>query len=109
MKTLMIGWTTVATKDTAHELAQKIVETRLVSCVHIEGPIIAVYNWQGRIQNDQEFRLMIKFIEENEKLLEQWIKTNHPYEVPQWITVKAAKVAPEYLKWAYDVTNTTAS
>ena len=103
MNTLMIGWTTVATKDAAHELAQAIVEKNLAACVHIEGPIIAVYHWQGRIQNDQEFRLMIKFPEKNEKALEKFIHDNHPYETPQWVTVKADSVAPEYLKWAYEV------
>ena len=44
----------------AETCAGYLVEHSLAACVQIDGPIRSVYQWKGSIENDQEFRLLIK-------------------------------------------------
>ena len=45
---------------TAETCAGYLVEHSIAACVQIDGPIRSVYQWKGSIENDQEFRLLIK-------------------------------------------------
>lgn len=103
---LSIGWTTVSTKEEGLKLARRLVEEGLVACVHIEGPITAIYHWKGKMEEAEEFKLTIKFPDENAVKLEDALKAHHPYEVPQWVVVETSHVSEEYLKWVYEVTET---
>ena len=101
MKTsLMIGWTTVDSEAAAESLARGIIEEKLAVCVQIDDAVQSIYRWNGAVQSEREWRLMIKFTTEQSDLLSAYIKTNHPYDVPEWIVVCADQVAHDYLKWA---------
>ena len=104
MSSFSIAWTTTANAEDAQKLATQIVEQGLAACVHIDGPLTAVYTWNGKIQTETESRLWIKFPSETSDRLEQWIRERHPYDVPQWIVVSASSVLPEYLQWAVETT-----
>jgi len=97
---LMIGWTTVSTKEDAERLAQGLVEQSLAACVQIEGPIRSVYRWEGKVEVSEEFRLLVKFIPARGRALESWLLAHHPYETPEWLVVRAEQVAEKYLSWA---------
>lgn len=95
-----IGWTTTSNCEDAEKLAQECVKQRLVACAQVEGPIRSFYSWQGKLENEEEFKVTFKFLAKNTEKLEAWIKENHPYDVPQWITVRADRVLAAYLNWA---------
>ena len=97
---LLIGWTTVDSETVAESLARGMVEQGLAACVQIEGPVQSVYRWKGAVQSDREWRLMVKFAAGQSERLSAFIKRNHPYDVPEWVVVRADQVAPDYLKWA---------
>jgi len=100
MKTkLFIGWTTIDSKAAAESLARGIVEQRLATCVQIDGPVQSIYQWQGSLQSEQEWRLMIKFTVKQQDSLEMFIKGNHPYDVPEWVSVQVDRVMHDYLTW----------
>ena len=104
MSTLIIGWTTLSSKDTALDLAKKLVNEKLAACVHVEGPLTAVFKWEGKITQDEEYKLTIKFPSEKAQELEKFLIENHPYEIPQWVAIEANQVSEKYLKWVNDVT-----
>jgi periplasmic divalent cation tolerance protein len=96
---LLLGWTTFATRDEADKLARSLVEHRLAACVQIEGPITSVYPWNGQLARSEEFRLCVKFMADQAHKVENHILTRHPYETPEWITVRAENVSEKYLSW----------
>ena len=98
--TLLIGWTTVDSEAVARRLANGLVATRLAACVQIDASVESCYRWEGAVQSAREWRLMVKFAAERSAELLGYIEANHPYDVPEWVVVRAEQVAPAYLKWA---------
>ncbi len=97
-----IGWTTVANKEDAERLARAVVEEKLAVCAQVDGPIVSLYQWEGEVRRDEEFRVAIKFLSANSEALEAWINEHHPYDTPQWLAVTAERVSPAYRRWAED-------
>jgi periplasmic divalent cation tolerance protein len=98
--TLLIGWTTVASEAAAQCLAQSLVESGLSACVQIDAGVESVYRWEGAVQSQREWRLMVKFAATRSAELLAYIEAQHPYDVPEWVVVRAEQVAPAYSKWA---------
>jgi len=98
--TLLIAWTTVDSNAVARRLANDLVTTKLAACVQIEAGVESVYCWEGTVQSTRECRLMVKFAAARSAELLAYIEAQHPYEVPEWVVVRADQVAPGYLKWA---------
>lgn len=103
MTKLVIGWTTVPTKEVGRDIAQGLLKERLVACVHIEGPFMALFYWNEELEQAEEYKLTIKFPSGNEEKIEKWLKIHHPYELPQWYTVTTDHVSKEYFQWATKV------
>lgn len=97
---MLIGWTTVETREQAEKLATGLIEARLAACVQIEGPIRSHFRWEGRAQSGDEYRLTVKYLPHRQVEVESWLFARHPYTVPQWVVVRAEHVAEKYLSWA---------
>jgi len=97
---MLIAWTSVATSADATRLAREAVELRLAACVQVEEPVSSHYRWEGRVESTQEYRLLFKFLPEQAVALETWLRARHPYDVPEWIVVRAEHVSEKYLSWA---------
>jgi periplasmic divalent cation tolerance protein len=91
--------TTVGVKEVADKLAQQLVERRLAGCVNIVGPIRSVYRWKQKVQNEQEYMLMIKTTAEHAAHLETVFKELHPYELPECVELSIQGGGEEYLAW----------
>lgn len=91
--------TTVSKDEIARKLARSIVESRLGACVNIIGNIRSVYEWNSKIEEDEEFLLFIKTRKENVSALIDFIKKNHPYDVPELIELPILSGNDDYLKW----------
>lgn len=97
---LLIGWTTVANRDQGVKIADTLVSAGLVACAQIEGPVTSVYQWEGDLHRDEEYRVTLKFSAAAADQVEQRVLDLHPYDTPQWIVVKAEHVTEKYLSWA---------
>lgn len=97
---MLIAWTTVANRADADRIASETIAKNLAVCVQIDGPITSHYRWQGGDATDQEFRLTFKVMDSHAKALEEQVLALHPYETPEWITVRAEYVTEKYLSWA---------
>jgi periplasmic divalent cation tolerance protein len=97
---VLIAWTTVASRPDAERLATAAIAQNRAVCVQIEGPITSHYRWQGRDERSEEFRLQFKCLEPQLAGLEELVLGQHPYETPEWIVVRAERVAEKYLSWA---------
>lgn len=97
---LLIGWTTVDSETAAESLARGMVEQGLAVCVQIDDAVQSIYKWKEAVQSEREWRLMIKFTATQSDRLSAYVEANHPYDVPEWIVVRANEVSPDYLQWA---------
>ncbi len=97
-KTYLIVTTTLENEEDAEELARKIVEHKLGACIQI-SKIKSIYNWKGKLETSNEFKLEIKTSEDKYKELEEFIIKNHKYELPEIVAVKIEKGNEKYLNW----------
>ena len=97
---MLLAWTTVANRADADRIAAEAIARNLAVCVQIDGPIASHYRWQGRDTVDQEFRLCFKLLPSHVTELERYVLSVHPYEMPEWLVLKAEKVGEKYLSWA---------
>ncbi|XP_052383979.1 protein CutA homolog isoform X2 [Oncorhynchus keta] len=63
---------------------------------------LARYEWQGKIQEDSEVLLMIKTRSSKVASLAEYVRSNHPYEVAEVISLPIEQGNPPYLKWLGD-------
>jgi periplasmic divalent cation tolerance protein len=91
--------TTIGSKEAAEQLAQQLVERRLAACVNIVGPIRSVYRWKNKIQNEEEFLLVIKTTAEQSSELQSAFKSLHPYDLPECVQLSVDGGSAEYLAW----------
>ena len=99
MTNARIVLTTVGLKEVADRLARQFVECRLAACVNIVGPIRSVYRWRDKIENEQEFLLLIKTTAERTAELRAALKVLHTYELPECVEIAVSGGSEEYLAW----------
>lgn len=85
--------------DSAQRLAKSLVEQRRAACVNILPGLTSVYAWEGQIEQAQEQLLLIKTETGLYADLETFLKTHHPYDVPEIIAVPVERGSADYLQW----------
>ncbi|PRX65269.1 divalent cation tolerance protein [Nonomuraea fuscirosea] len=91
--------TTVSSADEGATLARSITSQRLAAGVQIIGPIQSLYWWRGSLRDEQEWQLVIKTTRALLDALENHIKANHSYEIPEIIATEIATGSDDYLSW----------
>ena len=94
---------TVPNIEEGKKIAKVLVERRLAACVNIIHNILSIYRWKGKIEEDNEYLLLIKTIEENNELIIQKINEMHSYETPECIGFKIEMGSEKYLNWISEV------
>src|SRR4051812_7866630 len=97
---MLIAWTTVPSQAVANELAAGAITSHLAACVQVVGPIVSDYLWAGTQEKTEEYRLTFKAMSSQIEALKTWVHDRHPYELPEWVVVKAEHVSEKYLSWA---------
>jgi periplasmic divalent cation tolerance protein len=91
--------TTASSSDEARRIARALVERRLAACVNILPQIESVYRWKGKVEEAQEWLLIIKTTAAGFERVRDVIRELHSYELPECVCVSIEDGSPEYLKW----------
>ena len=94
----LIGFVTCPSGK-GQELAQTVVEERLVACVNILPAIRSIYLWQGKVENEAEELLVLKTHKDKWGAFEKRMKEIHPYDVPEIICFRIEDGYAPYLDW----------
>ncbi|MBS3997075.1 MAG: divalent-cation tolerance protein CutA [Hydrogenophaga sp.] len=90
--------TTVATREEARGMAHELVRRHLAACVQIHA-IESVYEWNGTVAQDAEWRLMLKTRADVYPAVEAAILELHRYELPAVFAVPVSQASTAYGDW----------
>jgi len=99
MNNHIIILTTLPDEAIARSLAQELIKNQMAACVNIMPRMSSIYSWKGKIEEGQEHLLMIKTRAERYSAIEQAIRAQHPYELPEIIATPISHGLPEYMNW----------
>jgi len=97
--TALVVLTNLPDRGAAERLADALIEQRLAACVNILAPCRSVDRWNGAVQHDEEYPVLIKTNADRYPALEAAIRAAHPYELPEIVAVKVESGLPAYLAW----------
>lgn len=86
-------------RDSAQRVAERVVGDDLAACVNIVPAITSVYQWQGKVEQDDELLLIIKTHTRRFAALSEAVQAVHPYELPEIIAVPIEEGLEGYLRW----------
>ena len=95
----IIALCTCPDAQTATIIADRLVADSYAACVNIVPSVMSVYQWQGKIEHDEELLLIIKTRQDCYPELETIVQQLHPYELPEIIAVSIESGLNDYLKW----------
>jgi periplasmic divalent cation tolerance protein len=93
--------TTISPID-ARDFARSMIRERMAACVNILPAGTSLYEWQGAIEEESESVLIIKTSAKVHQAAVRWIGENHPYDVPEIVTIEEVSASQDYLKWLKD-------
>lgn len=85
--------------EVAESLAGMLVAEKLAACVSILPGARSIYEWQGKVEREDELILMIKSRSDRLPQLERRLLEEHPYELPELIAVPIEEGLEPYLSW----------
>jgi periplasmic divalent cation tolerance protein len=103
METIRVVYISIP-REEAKEMAKGIVENRLAACINILPKIESYFWWDETVQFDEESLLIVKTTQDRFPELMQYVRDNHPYELPEIIGLPLVAAFPDYVKWVKEET-----
>ena len=103
----IIVLTTCNSSEVASLIADTLVSKKLAACVNIVNGVESVYQWQGKVEHENEYLLLIKTQKSLYPELEKVIQELHNYELPEIIAVPIDTGEKNYLNWIKSATLAT--
>jgi periplasmic divalent cation tolerance protein len=94
--------TTAASLEESKKIARQLVDRRLAACVNIIPKVESVYRWEGKVEEAEEFLLLVKTTEDARPRVQEAIQQLHSYDLPECIALSIDEGSPAYLKWMDD-------
>ena len=91
--------TTTDSSLTCNKISDFLVKEKLSACVQKIKNIESRYLWDGLIQNQKEYMLLVKCKQRNIDKISKYILENHNYEVPEIISLDIDILNKEYSNW----------
>ena len=90
---------TAGSEEEARKIAHHLVDQQLAACVNIVPKIESVYRWQGKVESNREYLLLIKTSSEKVPQVSDAIRELHSYDLPECIVLAVEDGSSEYLQW----------
>ena len=97
-----IVFVTAPSRKVAERLAKGILSKKLAACVNLIPGLRSFYWWKGKVASDPEVLLLIKTASTRLEALRRWVRTHHPYDLPEFLALPVSDGDPAYLKWIQD-------
>ena len=94
-----IVYTTIDNIQDARKIAHTLIDEQIVACVNIIPEIESIYKWKGKIEENSEYILIAKTIDENVGKAIDRIKGLHSYDLPDIIVLPVVGGLKDYLEY----------
>lgn len=98
-KNLSIVLCNTSNIENSKSIANKLVEQKLAACVNITPKIHSIYEWNGKIESEEESTMLIKTTSDLLEKVEEVILEIHSYDTPEIIAFDIDKSNKDYLQW----------
>lgn len=93
-----------SSQNEAEKIAKELVNTRLAACVSIIPNMRSIYTWEGKVEDSEEYLLIIKTRAELFEQVKQAILGLHSYKIPEIISLPITHALDDYVRWIDEVT-----
>jgi periplasmic divalent cation tolerance protein len=85
--------------EEATKIVRSLLKERLIACANIVGPVSSVFWWQGKIDEENEFLVLMKSNKNLFERISERVMEIHSYDVPEIIGLPIVEGLPPYLDW----------
>ena len=85
--------------EVARQIGTHLVERQYAACVNILPSVQSIYQWEGKLCEEQEVMAVIKTTREAFSTLSRELSSMHPYDEPEIIAMPVADGSSGYLSW----------
>jgi periplasmic divalent cation tolerance protein len=93
--------TTLHKKQDAVRIGKGLLEKKLIACYNL-WPIESAYWWKGEIVEENEVMMIMKSTVRWFDDIEEYVKVESGYEVPELFALDTEKIDPSYQRWIND-------
>jgi periplasmic divalent cation tolerance protein len=88
-----------APADAAGRIAEAALAARTVACANLVPGVVSRYWWKGALETSSETLIVFKTTAERAPEAMNAIRSAHPYDVPEILSVPVETGLPAYLDW----------
>ena len=96
---MLLFYIPCSSTEEAEKIAASVIESKVAACANIIPGVSSMYEWDGKLQKEQESILLLKCKAENKNCLEQQVSEIHSYECPCILSLKPETVNQPFLNW----------
>jgi periplasmic divalent cation tolerance protein len=90
---------TTANRQEAENIAQHLLNAKLIACANIIDPVASHFHWSGKTEKAQECLMLMKSRMDLFEKLAETVKALHSYEVPEILALPVVAGSQAYLGW----------
>ncbi|NXN00441.1 CUTA protein, partial [Sylvia borin] len=94
-----IAFVTCLNEQIARDVARAIMDKKLAAYVNILPKSSALYFWKGELEESTEILLLVKTRTSKIEDLTNYIRSIHPFEMADIISLPIDRGNPPYLRW----------
>ncbi|NWZ71348.1 CUTA protein, partial [Acrocephalus arundinaceus] len=83
----------------ARDIARAIMDKKLAAHINILPKSSALYFWKGELEESTEILLLVKTRTSKIGELSNYVRSIHPFEIPEIISLPIEQGNPLYLRW----------
>ena len=102
-KQYIIVFVTTANKQEAEKISRNLLEAKLIACANILGPVASHFHWGGKVEQAEEFLVIMKSRSDLFEKLSTVVSKLHSYEVPEIIAIPVIAGSKPYLAWLENI------
>ena len=99
---ILLALSTFPDAETARRISNQLVSERFAACANILSAVESIYRWKEKIETGSETLVLFKLSEDRQSAFQEKLRSLHPYEVPEIITVPVSSGLPDYLDWVHE-------